>query len=62
MKWPVGSLDDVQASIKVTPQQHAMFELYYALGMAHLWKKKVPNVELFPGTKITVGKRPTWHH
>ena len=60
MLWPVGTPEDPKAKIYVTPQQQAMFNLYYHLGLTQLWKNKAPSVELFPGQNIWFQIRPKW--
>ena len=51
MVWPDGTPETPKSELytKVTPEQQTMFKLYYALAAANLWKKKAPNVHLFPG-------------
>ena len=48
--WPHASYEKPKLRVAATEQDKAMLELYYTLAVAHLWKDKAPNVDLFPGT------------
>lgn len=48
MVWPDATPSN-PSNITVDYKQKFMFRIYYALGIAHLWRPKAPNVDKFPG-------------
>ena len=52
MIWPV-SASDAKDYVMVTDDDKAMLNLYYTLAFADMWKRKAPNVNVYPGNSCS---------